>query len=79
MEALLVAVVAPARALGRGVGKGASGPRKTFQVRAWRDLRAAWSALDAEARSRVRQVLPGDGVGGAGSGSAHRADDDLGA
>ena len=38
---------------------------KTFQVRAWRDLRAAWSALDAEARARVRKVLPGDGVGGA--------------
>jgi glutathione S-transferase len=38
---------------------------KTFQVRVWRDLRAAWTALDAEARSRVRQVLPGDGVGGA--------------
>ena len=36
---------------------------KTFQVRAWRDLRAAWAGLDAEARSRVRQVLPGDGVG----------------
>ena len=38
---------------------------KTFQVRAWRDLRAAWAGLDAEARSRVRQVLPGDGVGAA--------------
>ena len=38
---------------------------KTFQVRAWRDLRAAWAALDAEARARVRHVLPGDGVGGA--------------
>lgn len=35
---------------------------KTFQVRVWRDLRAAWTALDAEARDRVRQVLPGDGV-----------------
>lgn len=31
---------------------------KTFQVRVWREIRAAWSALDGEARSRVRQVLP---------------------
>ena len=37
---------------------------KTFPVRVWRDLRAAWSALDAEARARVRHVLPGDGLGG---------------
>lgn len=38
---------------------------KTFQVRVWRELRAAWAALDAEARARVRQVLPDDGIGGA--------------
>jgi hypothetical protein len=31
---------------------------KTFQVRVWRDLRAAWAALDGEARSRIRRVLP---------------------
>lgn len=31
---------------------------KTFQVRVWRDLRAAWTALDADARGRVRRVLP---------------------
>lgn len=31
---------------------------KTFQVRVWRDVRAAWAGLDAEARARVRQVLP---------------------
>jgi glutathione S-transferase len=38
---------------------------KTFQVRVWRDVRAAWSALDADARARVRQVLPGDDIGAA--------------
>ena len=31
---------------------------KTFQVRVWRDLRAAWAALDAESRNRIRRVLP---------------------
>ncbi len=31
---------------------------KTFQVRVWRDLRAAWTALDTDARGRVRRVLP---------------------
>jgi len=38
---------------------------KTFQVRVWRDVRAAWSSLDADARARVRQVLPGDDIGAA--------------
>ena len=33
---------------------------KTFQVRVWQDLRAAWAALDAPARARVRQVMPTD-------------------
>jgi glutathione S-transferase len=31
---------------------------KTFQVRVWRELRAAWIALDADARTRLRHVLP---------------------
>lgn len=31
---------------------------KTFQVRVWRDLRAAWAALDGESRARVRRLLP---------------------
>ncbi|MEO8602441.1 MAG: glutathione S-transferase C-terminal domain-containing protein [bacterium] len=31
---------------------------KTFQVRVWRDLRAAWSALDDPARQRARRVMP---------------------
>jgi glutathione S-transferase len=29
---------------------------KTFQVRVWRDLQAAWARLDAPARERVRRV-----------------------
>ena len=40
---------------------------KTFQVRVWRDVRAAWSALDAEARARVRQVLPRTSIDAGGS------------
>ena len=31
---------------------------KTFQVRVWRDLRRAWNALPAAARSRVTALLP---------------------
>jgi len=31
---------------------------KTFQVRVWRDLRAAWTALDDRDRDRVRKVMP---------------------
>lgn len=37
---------------------------KSFQVRVWRDVRAAWTALDAEARSRVRQLLPSTAIEG---------------
>jgi glutathione S-transferase len=37
---------------------------KTFQVRVWRELRAAWTALDAEARTRVRQLLPSTAMDG---------------
>jgi glutathione S-transferase len=36
---------------------------KSFQVRVWRDVRAAWTALDAEARARVRKLLPGERSG----------------
>ncbi|MCC6849829.1 MAG: glutathione S-transferase [Deltaproteobacteria bacterium] len=32
---------------------------KTFQVRVWRDLCAAWRALDADARGRLRPLLAG--------------------
>jgi glutathione S-transferase len=33
---------------------------KTFQVRVWRDLRTAWTALDDPARQRIRRLMPGD-------------------
>ncbi len=36
---------------------------KTFQVRVWRDLRAAWGALGVEARERVRPVVTGAMLG----------------
>jgi glutathione S-transferase len=36
---------------------------KTFQVRVWRDLRAAWEALDAEARRRLAPLLTGSLLG----------------
>jgi hypothetical protein len=31
---------------------------KTFQVRVWREVRAAWGTLPPEARERVAQLLP---------------------
>lgn len=34
---------------------------KTFQVRVWRELRAAWSVLDEPARIALRRVLPPGG------------------
>jgi hypothetical protein len=33
---------------------------KTFQVRVWRELRAAWRELDAAARTPLLQVFPPD-------------------
>ena len=36
---------------------------KTFQVRVWRDLRAAWQALDPTARATLRPLVTGAMLG----------------
>jgi glutathione S-transferase len=45
---------------GRLLGRPFRSVVKTFQVRVWRDLRVAWSALDDPTRQRLRRFLPSD-------------------